>query len=62
MIYLKLLTVALMATSLDNKRSAKSSLSIFAPSESAFEGSGWVSMNMPSTPTAMPAFAIVSII
>lgn len=34
---------------------------MFAPSDLALEGSGWVSMNNPSAPTAMAALAIVSI-
>lgn len=48
-------------TSLVNSPSSKSSFNIFAPSLLATEGSSWVSINKPSTPTAMPALATVSI-
>ena len=34
---------------------------MFAPSDLALAGSGWVSINNPSAPTAMAALAIVSI-
>ena len=51
---------SLTLVSFPNKSSSKSSFSIFAPSDFAQEGSGCVSMKIPSVPTAIPALAMVS--
>ena len=52
---------SLTRVSFPNKSSSKSSFSIFAPYDFAQEGSGCVSMKIPSVPTAIPALAMVSI-
>ena len=50
-----------MRTSLVNRPSKRSSLSILAPSLLATAGFSCVSINSPSAPTAIPALATVSI-
>src|SRR5574343_496578 len=49
------LTALSSATSVASRLSIRSSGQLFGPSENAFSGQGWVSMNKPEIPTATAA-------
>jgi hypothetical protein len=61
LIYTSAITAFLIFINCINKFSNRSKRNILAPSLSAMDGSGWVSMNNPSAPVAMAALAIVPI-
>ena len=52
---------SLILVNFPSKSSNLSNCSIFAPSDFASLGLGWVSIKIPSAPTAIPALAMVSI-